>query len=122
MVEITEPNEALNDSLKALCRTLEEIDAKHKENFSDEEYCIECPHKNACAEWNAKIICDLNYHNWLEKVKVCRKKEDNEEFCSHCDHRATCEDRIASTTCPTNYEAWIEKVNKCREKEEKSGD
>lgn len=72
---MTEPNEALNDSLNALCKTFDEIELKHKKKLSNEEYCMECFNRKSCPEWGSKIICDLNYYIWLQKVKDCREQE-----------------------------------------------
>ena len=73
MVEITEPSEALNDSLKALGRFFDEIQTKRRNNLSDAEYCLECEHRNSCAEW---IGNTSNDYYWREKVQKCREKEE----------------------------------------------
>ena len=71
MIEPIEPNEALNNSLRALDRTLDEINKK----MDDEEYCINCECRDSCSEWNSKIVGDCSYYNWLNKIGHCRENK-----------------------------------------------
>ena len=71
MVEPIEPNEALNDSLRALDRTLDEINKK----MDDEEYCMNCECRDSCSEWNSKIVGDCSYYTWLDKISHCRENK-----------------------------------------------
>ena len=66
-----EPNEALNDSLRALDKTLDEINNK----MDNEEYCMNCDCRDLCPAWNSKMVCDCNYYEWLNKVKHCKENE-----------------------------------------------
>ena len=64
-----EPNETLNDSLRALDKTLDEINNK----MDNEEYCMNCKYRDLCPEWNSKIASDCNYYDWLSNVRYCRE-------------------------------------------------
>ena len=87
MIEPIEPNEVLNDSLRALDRTLDEIMSKQDKMMSNEEFCSHCDRRITCEDRIASTTCPTNYEAWIETVNKCRERMENKYIEDHASHQ-----------------------------------